>query len=214
MTEDDSAPRRRGRPPASDSASTREAILASGRKLFSERGYGPVTNKDLAASAGVTTGALYHYVESKLDLYLVVFRDTQRRIHLRFRRAVDSECTFIGKLEAVLEAAHELNDEDPGLARFIGAVRSDIQRYPEIAEELSDVEPQRIQFFMSLVDSGVATGEIRPENRELVEQFINVVLVGLTELTSTSLDQRRLGIDSIMAVLRGTLIRSPTVPDA
>ena len=74
---DTEAPRRRGRPPDTKSSETREAILSGARKLFGERGYGAVTNKDLAAAAGVTTGALYHYVESKLDLYLEVHRDMQ-----------------------------------------------------------------------------------------------------------------------------------------
>jgi AcrR family transcriptional regulator len=62
--------RRRGRPPATDSADTKRAILDAARRLFAERGYGAVTNKDVATAAGITTGALYHYVESKLDLYL------------------------------------------------------------------------------------------------------------------------------------------------
>ncbi len=62
---------------ATKSSETREAILRGARELFGERGYGAVTNKDLAAAAGVTTGALYHYVESKLDLYLEVHRDLQ-----------------------------------------------------------------------------------------------------------------------------------------
>ena len=99
---DTEAPRRRGRPPDTKSSETREAILSGARKLFGERGYGAVTNKDLAAAAGVTTGALYHYVESKLDLYLEVHRDMQTKIYGRFQLAESSQDTFIGKLEAVL----------------------------------------------------------------------------------------------------------------
>ena len=63
-TDDATPPKRRGRPPASRSEDTLEAILDGARRLFSERGYAAVTNKDLAAAAGVTTGALYHFVES------------------------------------------------------------------------------------------------------------------------------------------------------
>ena len=93
------APRRRGRPPDTKSSETREAILSGARNLFGERGYGSVTNKDLAAAAGVTTGALYHYVESKLDLYIEVHRDMQGRIYGRFQEAELSQETFIGKLD-------------------------------------------------------------------------------------------------------------------
>ena len=80
-----SSSRRRGRPPATNSADTRQAILKAARALFAERGYGAVTNKDVASVAGITTGALYHYVESKLDLYAEVDRDMQRTIYRRFR---------------------------------------------------------------------------------------------------------------------------------
>src|SRR6187551_3839646 len=68
--EPDDAVKRRGRPPATDSTDTWCTILDVSPRLFAERGYSAVTNKDLAAAAGVTTSALYHYVESKLDLYV------------------------------------------------------------------------------------------------------------------------------------------------
>ncbi|MFT6812823.1 MAG: AcrR family transcriptional regulator, partial [Ilumatobacter sp.] len=118
-TEGDLVPppvRRRGRPPATDSADTKRAILDSARRLFAERGYGAVTNKDVATAAGITTGALYHYVESKLDLYLEVDRDMQRTIYTRFQDAVGSSDNFLGKLTAVLEASHRMGVEDPSLA--------------------------------------------------------------------------------------------------
>lgn len=201
--------RRRGRPPATDSATTRDAILDGARKLFGERGYGSVTNKDLAASAGITTGALYHYVESKLDLYLSVHDDMQARIYDRFQKAEASETTFIGKLDAVLAAAGAMNEEDPTLAKFVGVVRADIRRHPEIAEHLRGRAEARERFFVSIVDSGVATGEIESDDRQLVREFVRVILVGLTEGTSDSVARQRRAIESIMGVVRGTLIHPP-----
>ena len=95
----------RGRPPATDSAETWLTILACGRQLFAERGYSVVTNKEIAAAAGITTGALYHYVESKLDLYVAVHRDVQGLMYHRFEAAVaQASKTFIGTFEAILEA--------------------------------------------------------------------------------------------------------------
>lgn len=204
---DTHGPRRRGRPPATKSSETREAILRGARVLFGERGYGAVTNKDLAAEAGVTTGALYHYVESKLDLYLAVHRDMQVKIYRRFQIADSSQTTFIGKLEAVLEAAHEMNREDPSLAKFVGAVRADTRRNPEIREALGHANAERERFFMSIVEAGIASGEVDRSDTELLEEFVRLVLVGLTDGSSESLQQQRTAIDSVMAVVRGTLVR-------
>lgn len=203
----DAAPtRRRGRPPATDSADTRRAIFDSARRLFAERGYGAVTNRDVADAVGITTGALYHYVDSKLDLYLAVHRDMQRRVYGRFVEAVESCSSFLGQLDAVLEAAHELDVEDPTLALFVGTVRTDMRRFPEIAERLEQSVAARDDFFVSIADAGVASGEIRPGDREMVVEFIRVLLIGLTEGGTESPGRHRLAIDSIRALLRGDLI--------
>ena len=205
----DAAPpgtRRRGRPPATDSADTRRAIFDNARHLFAERGYGAVTNKDVAAAAGITTGALYHYVDSKLDLYLAVHRDMQRRVYGRFVEAVESCDSFLGQLDGVLEAAHALNVEDPSLALFVGTVRTDMRRFPEIADRLEKSVAARDEFFVSIVDVGVASGEIRPEDREMAVELVRVLLIGLTEGGAETTDRHRLAIDSIRALLRGDLI--------
>lgn len=206
-TSETTAPRRRGRPPDTDSAATRLAIFDGARRLFGERGYGAATNKDLAAAAGVTTGALYHYVESKLDLYLAVHADMQLRIYRGFQVAEASERTFLGKLSAVLDAAQQINIEDPSLAKFVGVVRADVRRYPEVAERLAEADTAREDFFLDLVEVGVSTGEVRREDVPAVREFVRVILVGLIEGTSESPDRQRRAIDSIMGVLRGQLVQ-------
>jgi AcrR family transcriptional regulator len=212
----DAAPagtRRRGRPPATDSADTRRTIVESARRLFAERGYGAVTNKDLAAAAGITTAALYHYVDSKLDLYLAVHRDMQQRVYGRFVEAVQSSETFLGQLDGILQAAHDLDVEDPTLALFVGTVRTDMRRFPEVAAHLERSVAARDEFFVSIVDAGVRTGEIAPENRDLAVEFVRVLLIGLTEGGSESPDRHRLAVDSIRSLLRGELISDLGRPD-
>ncbi len=204
--------RRRGRPPATDSADTRQAIFDNARRLFAERGYGAVTNKDVAEAAGITTGALYHYVDSKLDLYVAVHRDMQRRVYGRFVEAVARSATFLGQLDAVLEAALELNAEDPTLAWFVGTVRTDMRRFPEVADRLEHSVIARDQFFMSMIGVGVASGEIRPADRDLVVEFVRIILIGLTEGGSESPERHRLAIDSIRALVRGELIVEVSEP--
>ncbi len=201
--------RKRGRPPATDSAETWRAILDGARRLFGERGYGAVTNKDVANEAGITTGALYHYVESKLDLYVAVDVDLQENVYGRFVDAVASAATFAGKLEAVLEAAHHMAAEDETVVLFIGAVRTDMRRHPEVADRLADAARERERFFLGLVDVGVETGEIAPADRGLVAEFIRTILLGLTAGSTPSLGHHRKAIDGIVALVRGELIRPP-----
>ncbi len=207
-----SGPRRRGRPPATDSADTRRAILDNARRLFAERGYGAVTNRDVADASGITAGALYHYIESKLELYVAVHSDMQQQVYGRFVEAVESSPTFLGQLEGVLEAAHEMNVEDRTLALFVGTVRTDMRRFPEIAERLSRSVDARDEFFVRIVDSGVETGEIDPAERDRMVEFIRIILIGLTEGASETPAQHRCAIDAIRALLHGELVRPQNQP--
>jgi AcrR family transcriptional regulator len=202
--------RRRGRPPATDSNETLRSLLDTARALFAVRGYDGVTNKELAAAAGLTAGALYHYVDSKLDLYVAVEADVQRLIYARFQQAVASSDTFIGKLEAVLDAAAAMNAEDPTLATFVGVVRTDLRRHPEVAERLERPASQREQFFVDIVDVGVRTGEIDVADRHAVDDFIRTILIGLTDGVSDSPERHRSAIEGIKRLLHGTLVRPLT----
>ena len=207
MAEATRAPaKRRGRPADRDSSDTKRAILDSARRLFAERGYGAVTNKDVAAAAGITPAALYHYVDSKLDLYVRVHRDIQRQVYGRFVEAVQCADTFAGQFEAVLEAAHELNGEDPSLAMFIGTVRIDMRRFPEIAERLATAAADRDRFFTDIVDVGIASGEVCGANRAMVAEFIRVMFVGLTEGEARTPEEYRLAVDSMRAAVHGNLL--------
>lgn len=209
QVDETASPRRRGRPPASSSEDTLEALLDGARRLFAERGYAAVTNKDLAAAAGVTTGALYHYVESKLDLYLAVHKDTQSKVFRRFLVAEHAAATFIGKLQGVLDAANQMNAEDPTFARFIGMVRTDVRRHPEVRERLASAEAAREDFFVGLVESGVESGEVRREDADVLRDVLRVVLVGLTEGSPRSPQRQRRAIDGVMSLMRGELVRPP-----
>lgn len=181
--------------------------MDNARRLFAERGYGAVTNREVADASGITTGALYHYIESKLDLYVAVHRDMQRQIYGRFVEAAEASDTFMGKLEGVLEAAHAMNVEDHTLALFVGSVRSDMRRFPEIDDRLSKAVAARDEFFVGIVDIGVTTGELRPSDRDRMVEFIRVMLIGLTEGASETPIGHRCAIDAIEALLRGELIQ-------
>lgn len=205
--ETDEVQRRRGRPRASKSADTHRAILDAARVLFAERGYSGVTNRELAAAAGVTTSALYHYADSKLDLYSQVEADFQARIYGQFQEAERSESTFAGKFRAVLGVALEMMSDDITLAQLAASVRRDIHQHAEVAERLGEQAQARDRFFLDLVDVGIETGEIDPAHRRLVIELVRVLLVGLTEGVAERPGRHERAIDAIDLMLDGKLFR-------
>jgi AcrR family transcriptional regulator len=59
-------------------AATRGALVAAARKLFAEHGFSGVSREEIVERAGVTRGAMYHYFNSKEDLFRAVYEEVER----------------------------------------------------------------------------------------------------------------------------------------
>jgi AcrR family transcriptional regulator len=65
-------PRRRGRPPRTESAdapATRDRILAAAREEFAERGYDKTSMRGIAKAAGVDSALVHHYFGTKDQVF-------------------------------------------------------------------------------------------------------------------------------------------------
>ncbi|MEH0576672.1 MULTISPECIES: TetR family transcriptional regulator [Streptomyces] len=61
--------RRRGRPPGTESADTRDRILTAAREEFSERGYDKTSVRGIAKAAGVDAALVHHYFGTKEQVF-------------------------------------------------------------------------------------------------------------------------------------------------
>ncbi len=52
---------------------TRGKLIATGRTLFSERGFAATSTEDILGASGVSRGAMYHHFSSKTELFQAVF---------------------------------------------------------------------------------------------------------------------------------------------
>ena len=202
---------RLGRPPASNAAETRQRIIATAAELFAVNGYGVTTNKDVAAQAGMSTGALYYYFDSKLAMYLAVYEELAARVNDRLTGAMAAESTFAGKLRAVLDAVYQMNLEDPSIARFIGTARVDRLRHKELMAAIPNSPGEGVQIVEPMLDAGVASGEVDPDRRDVIEAVMRTIFVGLTDNSALSADPAYHGraIDGIEALFDGDLVRRP-----
>ncbi len=200
------APRRLGRPPASSSAETRRRMLDLARQTFAELGWEVTTNNLVAQRVDVTSAALYHYFDSKLDMWLAVYDDAQDLVGKAFAEASASSDTFVGKFEAMLETAHALNRKDPSLASFLASARIDYARHPELLKALRRRRRLGDDIVAELVDAGVATGEISRARRAEAAALVKAILIGLTDGVSDDLKEHRAAIEGVKALLQGDLI--------
>ena len=76
----------------------REAILAGGRIVFSERGYGAATVRDLIRSSGLSTGTFYNYFPDKEAVFRALVHESAVELRSRLvaaRAASESPEAFV-----------------------------------------------------------------------------------------------------------------------
>ena len=191
---------------------TRERIVEIAIQAYAELGYEATTNKFIAAKAGITTGALYHYFDSKILMYRAAYEHVQAAIYDRFAVALTDVDGFIPRLEVVLEASHALNRDAPWLARFVGAARVDMARHDDLRTGLGRPTAQGYTFFDALVDEGIAAGELDASQRNPLRAFIRIIVVGLTDGASDDNERHRQAVDAVRAAINGRLFGPSAVP--
>ncbi len=81
-------------------AATTEAILKAGRRLFGERGFAATTIDDIAESAHVAKGAVYHHFATKEAIFEAVFDAVSRDLVADVDRAVRTEKDVLAAMVA------------------------------------------------------------------------------------------------------------------
>ena len=206
--------KRLGRPKDADSAETRLRLVREARAIFALKGYGATTNKDIAASVGITPGAIYHYVLSKSDLYVEVYEEVQSHVADVFAKALVGRVGLLDSMIAVLDAAVELNEQDPSLAGFLFGVSRDVRHHPDLRHLFRSRGMATAQLIQVLVDDAVDCGEILPEQRRPVEDMLGSVLNGLVRFSNLIGDTERhsRAVEMLKLMLAGTLIRPVSRP--
>src|SRR5262245_14238299 len=152
--------RRPGRPVAAESAETRARILRAAREHFAAGGYRRASNQAIAAAAGVTSTALYHYFASKADLF-VAAHDAALEVLLEAYRAATARSEEpVGRLCALVEANALLNRAHPGLAEFLAVAPLEARRHPELAAKLGARGEEVSQLLREILEAGVREGKL------------------------------------------------------
>jgi len=68
---------------------TREKIVASAKQLFAERGYEGATIRDIAKTAGMSTGAVFASFTDKSDLFTEIAEAEQAQLYASMRAAAE-----------------------------------------------------------------------------------------------------------------------------
>jgi len=88
---------------------TRQTVLDAAKRLFTERGYGEATVRDIAREAGMSTGAVFANFEDKADLFNEVLAADYETLAVRMRQAAAGEASVEAALLGALGVGYEFH---------------------------------------------------------------------------------------------------------
>jgi len=98
---------------------TRQRLLESATRLFTERGYEATSIEMVLADTGVSRGALYHHFDGKGSLFTAVLEATEARVAAVVAAAAASAAEPLGALRAGCEAWLRLAASDATIRRIV-----------------------------------------------------------------------------------------------
>ena len=159
-------------PAASQPASRRDELLELAATMFAERGLRATTVRDIADSAGILSGSLYHHFASKEEMVDEVLRGFLDWLFARYQEIVDTEPNPLERLKGLFMASFEAIEHR----------HAQVVIYQDEAKRLAGQErfayveernQEQRKMWLDLLNQGIDEGYFRPDiDVDLVYRFI------------------------------------------
>ena len=147
----------------------RNQLIETALKLFAEKGMEHTTVKDIAETAGVAQGLLYHYFRGKEELLWAIVGKFNPAMEMSqvFSAAADRPARDV-LLEAATRA-YALLSERKDVARI---VLREIFVRPEMQQGLRMAQAIGLGILTRYLDARIAAGELRPHNPDVSARML------------------------------------------
>ena len=153
------------------SSARRDAMLELAAELIAEKGFRATTVRDIADAAGVLSGSLYHHFVSKESIVDQLLYEFLHDLLARYQEVVAAGGSPRAALERFIEVAFDaLSRHRAAIVVFQqdGAYLAKFERFDYINEIAAEIE----RLWLTVIEQGVADGEIVTENPKLAYHFI------------------------------------------
>jgi TetR/AcrR family fatty acid metabolism transcriptional regulator len=149
----------------------RNQILDAAVRVFADEGYHAARVGDIAATAGVAHGLLYHYFASKEDVLLTIFVENWGDLIRRFRAVEATEEPAREKIAGIAKILLRTWRNDPALVTVM--VR-EVARSRHIQEHVQEVR-EAFAILERIVEQGQREGAFR---RDLNARLASWIIYG------------------------------------
>lgn len=197
-----------GRPVGASGEATRERIVAAAMRCVAEVGYAKATIREIARTAEMTSGSLYHYFSNKSDLLDATVTRIEEITLPRLRAAAQSCADVVDRIDAVLDASEELLREYPYLAAFEQEMRAEGAARPRSDDRPYAGFEALHNIFREVVSDAQRHGALaRGGDAEGATDALYALSRGLTaQAANLSPAAYRATIDAAKRLIRGTVL--------
>lgn len=141
---------------------TRLKVLAAARRLFSEQGYEGATIRDIAAAAGMSTGAVFANFADKSDLFREIMADDMESLLAAMRDAAGRGRNVEDAMLKVFMAGYTFYKTRLQLARAAFSVSWDREGGPTLRGMIGALAFQEL--FTEQLSAAITRGELSQES--------------------------------------------------
>lgn len=153
-------------------ASRRDELLQLAATMFAERGLKATTVRDIADSAGILSGSLYHHFKSKEQMVEEVLRDFLDWLFARYREIVETQLSPLERLKGLFLTSFEAIEHRHAQVVIYQDEAKRLSSLPQFAFVEARNKQQRAMW-VDVLRQGVADGSFRPDiDVDLVYRFI------------------------------------------
>ncbi|HYY43658.1 MAG TPA: TetR/AcrR family transcriptional regulator [Actinomycetota bacterium] len=158
----------------------REEILKASLHLFAERGFHGTSMRDIASSAGITEGLIYHYFASKRDLFRAIIEEYSFLPLLKTLPDLAGQLDLRGLLTVLARGFYDILHQNRELTRLL---LQEVQVFPEEKEAFfADAVGRSIAELARLLEDRMSESARREVDPKVAARlFFNALLAFFVE---------------------------------
>jgi TetR/AcrR family transcriptional regulator, cholesterol catabolism regulator len=152
--------------------SRRDELLDLAATMFAERGLRATTVRDIADSAGILSGSLYHHFASKEEMVDELLRGFLDWLFERYQQIVATELNPLERLKGLFMASFEAIEHRHAQVVIYQDEAKRLSGQPRFSY-VEDRNKEQRKMWLDLLNQGIEEGYFRPDiDVDLVYRFI------------------------------------------
>ena len=141
-------------------------IINVAAKLFKEKGYSAITMRDIAQAMDIKAASLYNHIKSKQEILALIIIEIAEEFTNTISQIVISDDTNIQKLEKVIQLHIDITLRNSDALACLNndwmhLAPAELNYFIKMREDYEDS-------FRSIIVNGIANGEIKNLNTEVI----------------------------------------------